>query len=160
MADIVVDGKVKVFICTAIANPAAPTTTELNAGTAIDGLLTPDGLQGFEPDTADVDNSALNSTFGTNLPGRGQFSGTMLRLKKAGGTDTLYNTLVRDYVGFIVIRRNGSLTTVAWASAQQVEVYPFQLGETRNTAPEANSVQKYEVPLKITSSPTIRSTVA
>ena len=159
MADIVVDGKVKVYLVASISNPAAPTTTELNAGTDISSLLTPDGLAGFEPDTADVDNSALSSQFGTVLPGRAQFGGTMLRLKKASGTDTLYNTLVRDLVTNVVIRRNGSLQSVAWASGNQVEVYPVQTGETRNLAPESNSVQKYEVPLKVTASPTIRASV-
>jgi hypothetical protein len=50
--------------------------------------MTPDGLTGFEPSTADVDNSALNSTFDTKTIGRDSFSGTMLRLKKQSGTDT------------------------------------------------------------------------
>lgn len=159
MADLITDGRTKVWSVPAIASQGAPTTAELNAGVQLEQLMTPDGLVGFEPDTADVDNSALNSTFDTKLPGRASFSGTGLRLKKQSGTDTVYGTFVRDFVTNIVVRR-GTLATTAWASSDKVEVYPCQTGETRNIAPAANEVQKYEVPLKITTTPTIRATVA
>jgi len=156
--DIITDGRTKVWSVPSIANIAAPTTAELNAGTAFEALLTPDGVVGFEPDTADVDNAALNSTFDTKLPGRAGFSGTALRMKKQSGTDTVYNTLIRDYVTNIVIRR-GTLASTAWTAADKVEVYPVQCGEVRNMPPEANSVQKYEVPVKITTQPNLRATV-
>ena len=159
MADIITDGRTKVWSVPSISNLAAPTTSELNAGTSLEALLTPDGVVGFEPDTADVDNSALNSTFDTKLPGRAGFSGTALRLKKQAGTDTVYNTLIRDYVTNIVIRR-GTTASTAWASSDKVEVYPVQCGEVRNLPPEANSVQKYEVPAKVTTQPNLRATVA
>jgi hypothetical protein len=41
----------------------------------------------------------------------------------------------------------------------KVEVYPAQTGETQNMTPEANSVQKYQIPLKITTTPNLRATV-
>jgi hypothetical protein len=158
--DLITDGRTKVTFASAIANQAAPTVAELNAGTSLEGIMTPDGLVGFEPDTADVDNSALNSTFDTRLPGRASFSGTMVRLKKTSATaDTVYNLFVRDVTGYVVIRR-GTTSSTGWATGDKVEVYPIQTGETRNLAPEANSVQRYEVPLKITGQPTIRATVA
>ena len=56
MPDSNADGRTKVYSVPSIANLAAPTVAELNAGTALDGLMTPDGLVGFEPDTGDVDN--------------------------------------------------------------------------------------------------------
>lgn len=160
MADIITDGRTKVYYVGTIANTAAPSaSTELTPGTQLEALMTPDGLMGFEPDTADVDNSALNSSFDTKLPGRASFSNTSIRLKKQAGTDTVYNLLVRDLTGYIVVRR-GSLATVAWANGDKVEVYPIQIGEVRNLAPESNSVQKYEVPFKITIQPNLRATAA
>jgi len=158
LADITVDGKVKVWHVPTIANRNAPTTAELNAGTALEGILTPDGLVGFEPDTADVDASSLNSTFGTNVPGRASFSGTMLRLKKQSGTDTVYATLVRDFATNVVVRRDGTLASAAWGAAQKVEVYPGVCGTVRNLAPEANSVQRYEVAFKINPEPSLYAT--
>lgn len=159
MADIITDGRTKVWLVPAIANIAAPTTAELNAGTSIEGLMTADGLIGFEPDTADVDNSALNSTFDTKLAGRASFSNTAVRLKKQSGTDTVYNTYVRDTTVYVVIRR-GTAAATAWATSDKVEVYPSITGETRNLPPASNEVQKWELPLKITTTPNLRATVA
>jgi hypothetical protein len=159
VADSLADGRTRVYWVGSIANIAAPTTTELNAGTALQSLLTPDGINGFQPDTADVDVSALDSTFNTTIAGRASYSGTALRLKKQTGTDTVYNLLVRDLQGFVVIRRDVTSTT-AWTTGDKVEVYPSWLGEVKNLDPGANEVHKYEVPVKISSTPNLRATVA
>lgn len=159
MADSNTDGRTKVSSVPSISNIASPTVAELNAGVALDGLITPDGVVGFEPDTGDVDNSKLNSTFSTTSAGRASFSGTMLRLIKQIGVDTVYNTLVYAFASNVVIRRDVTATT-AWTVGDKVEVYPVQCGEVRNLAPEGNSVHKYEVPMKITAQPNLRATVA
>lgn len=159
MSDIVVDGYTRVAYAPAIANTSGPTTTELNAGILLTSVMTPDGLEGFEPQTADVDNSALNSTFDTKTIGRDSFSGTMLRLKKQTGTDTAWNTLTRGTTGFIVVRRYIDNNT-AWASSQAVNVYPVIFGQRRELKPEANTVARWEVDAKITSTPTIYVLIA
>ena len=159
MPDSLADGRTRVMWVGSIANIAAPTVAELNAGTNLTSLITPDGVIGFEPDTADVDTSALDSTFDTKVAGRASFSGTMLRLKKQTGTDTVYNLLVRDLAGYVVIRRDVTAST-ANTVADKDEVYPAVLGETRNLPPEGNSIHKYEVPVKISSTPNLRATVA
>lgn len=152
MADIVVDGFTRVGFTAAIANIALPTTTELNAGILLQSVMTPDGLIGFEPQTADVDNSALNSTFDTKTIGRDSYSGTMLRLKKQSSGDTAYSTLTRGTTGFIVVRRDMDNST-AWLSGQAVEVYPIICGQRRRLTPAANEVTKWEVDTKITTTP-------
>lgn len=159
MTDSNTDGRTRVYSVPSIANIAAPTVAELNAGTDLSGLITPDGLIGFEPDTGDVDNSKLNSTFDTKTPGRASFSGTMLRMCKQTGTDSVYNTMVYGYSTNIVIRRDLAAST-AWAAAQPCEVYPSACGEVRNLAPEPNSLHKYEVPIKIGTQPNLRATAA
>src|SRR5262249_3962702 len=123
LADITVDGMTRVSYVASISNQAAPTTTELNAGVLLTSVLTPDGVMGFEPTTADVDNSALDSTFDTVTIGRDSFSDTKLQFKKQASGDTAYTTLTRGTTGFIVIRRYISSGT-AYASSQAVEVYP------------------------------------
>ncbi len=159
MPDITSDGKTRVAWVPTIANIQAPTTTELNAGMLLQSTLTADGLVGFAPETADVDTSALDSTFNTTVNGRTSFSGTMFRLKKQSGTDTIFTTLTRDTAGFVVIRRSIAAST-AWASTQAVEVYPALCGEVARMDPEANTVERYQIPLKITSSPALRAAVA
>ncbi|MEU8371222.1 hypothetical protein [Micromonospora tulbaghiae] len=159
MPDITADGKTRVAWVPSISNINAPTTTELNAGMLLHSTLTADGLVGLRPETADVDTSSLDSTFSTTVNGRTSFSGTMLRLKKQSGTDTIFDTLVRDAAGFLVVRRSVAAST-AWASAQKVEVYPALCGEVARVDPEPNTVERYEIPLKITSSPSLRAAVA
>lgn len=159
MADIVVDGNTRVAYVPAIANIAAPTTTELNAGILLQSVMTPDGLTGFEPTTADVDNSALNSTFDTKDIGRDSFSGTKLIFKKQSSGDTAYSTLTRGTSGFIVVRRDIDNAS-AWSSTQAVEVYPVKFGQRRRLAPTANTVTKWESDVKITSTPNLAAAVA
>lgn len=160
MPDLLTDGNTKVWSVPSISNISSPTTTELNAGTALEGILTPDGLSGFQPATASVDTSALNSTFNTAIAGRVSFSNTALKLKKQSATaDAVYNTLIYGYTTNIVIRR-GTTSSNAWTSGDKVEVYPVQVGQVANQDPAANTVQMYEIPLLVTTSPQLRGSVA
>lgn len=160
MADLFADGNTRVSFVSAISNIAAPTTGELNAGVLLQSFLTADGLNGFEATSAEVDTTALASTFDTKSIGRDSFSGTMLRFKKQTyGSDTVYSTLLRGTAGYVVIRR-GVLETTAWTSTQAIEVYPIICGQVKYLAPTANSIQKYEVPTPITSAPNLRAAVA
>lgn len=159
MADITVDAKTRVAYVVGIANNAAPTVAELNTGLLLQSTMRPDGLVGFEAETADVDNSSLASDFDTVTVGRDSFSGTLLRLKKQDGTDTIYDTLTKGTTGFIVVRRYIAQAT-SWAAGQKVNVYPVTFGRERELPPEANMVAVYEVPAKISSEPTLRATVA
>lgn len=160
MADVFADGNTRVAFVGSISNIAAPTVAELNAGTLLQSYITADGLMGFEATTAEVDTTSLASTFNTKTIGRDDFSGTGLRLKKQTyGSDTVFSLLTRTTAGYIVIRR-GTTETTAWAASQAVEVYPVTCGQRKFLAPEANSVQKYEVPTPITSAPNLAATTA
>lgn len=160
IADLFADGNTRVAFIPAIANIALPTTTELNAGTLLQTVMTADGLNGFEAKTTEIDTTALASTFDTKSIGRDSFSGTMLRFKKQTyGSDTVYATLTRGTAGYIVIRR-GILETTAWTSTQAIEVYPIVCGQVGMMPPAANSIQKYEITTPITSAPNLRAAVA
>jgi hypothetical protein len=164
MADVTADGKTRVYWVTTIANQNAPTVAELNAGIDLTSTLTADGLSGFQPDTADVDTSSLASTFTSNVNGRSSFSNTRLRLKKQASGDTIFTTLIRDTAGFLAIRRSVVQST-AWTTAQGVEIYPSLCGEVARMDPEPNSVERYEIPIKVTAGsagtgPSLRAAVA
>lgn len=159
MADIPSDGNTRVAYVAAIANQNAPTVAELNAGILLQSLITADGLIGFEANTSDVDNTALNSTFDTVTIGRDQYSGTMLRLKKQLTGDTAFSTLTRGAAGYIVIRRDLPETT-AWTSTQPVETYPIVCGQRRRLAPEGNTLTRWEIDTKIVSSPSLAAVIA
>jgi hypothetical protein len=125
----------------------------------LQSLLTADGLGGFQPETAKVDTSSLASTFNTARNGRTSFDSPMLTLKKQDTGDTAYTTLIRGATGYVVIRSSIAETT-AWAAAQAVRVYPAECGEVQHMDVEENSLERYQVPMTVTSQPNLRAVVA
>lgn len=156
MSDIIVDGKTKVSYVATLASISGPSAATIAAGTSLELVLTADGLAGFAPTTAEVDATSLGSTFDTKQPGRASYSGTRLRLKRQSGTDTVYDLLVRNLAGYIVIRRGVDRAT-AYAVADKLEVYPVVFGEVQNMDPEPNTMQRYDVPVFISSEPNLRA---
>jgi hypothetical protein len=159
VADIVSDANTRVAWVPTIANIAAPTTGELGGGMLLQSTMTADGLVGFRPETADIPNTKLDSDFNTVDVGRTNLSGTMLRFFKQTGTDTIYDTLLKGTAGYVVIRRSVAAST-AWSAGQKVQVYPAKCGEAAWLDPEENTDERYEVPIKVTSKPNLRATVA
>lgn len=159
MADIPGDGKLRVDWVPAIANKNAPTVSELNAGIRVSQWMTADGFVGFRPETADVPASGIEDTFDTSVNGRRSYSGTLLRFKKQSGSDVVYSTMIPDATGFIVERRSMTAAT-AYASTQPVKVYPVMCGETAWLDQEPNTMERFEVPLKMTAQPALRAVVA
>ena len=154
MADIIVDGQVRVvFFPTIAAGTGIPTAAEITAGTILHDTLTPDGVAGFDPDPGEVDNTAYGSTFDTKLPGTASFSGTRLTLKKQSGTDTVHATLTAfntaGYIGF----RFGSPKGTAAAAADKWTIYPVRTGSWSYVPPERNTVLRYWVAVPISSDP-------
>jgi hypothetical protein len=142
-----------------IANIAAPTAAEINAGIRISQWMTKDGATGFQPDTADAPTSGKESTFDTATNGRISFSSPRFTFKKQDGTDTVFNTLIQNAVGYGV-RRNSLAATTAVASAQKLEVYPLICSATARVDQDDNQPEKIMVPVKITSAPNLRAAVA
>ncbi|KIZ16833.1 hypothetical protein [Streptomyces natalensis] len=159
MSDLISDGNTKVVWVSSIASIAAPTAVELNAGLDWTTRLTPDGLK-CDPTTADVNTSSLASTFDTNQPGRRSYSCEITYKRGSTPTeDSPYTTLVYNTSGYLVVRR-GQLFSTSFATGDKVEVYPVTAGEVQNIAPAANEVSKAMSPLKVTSDPATRATVA
>lgn len=159
MADVPSDGNVRISWVTTIANTSAPTVAELNAGLLLSPTMTPTGLAGFKPDTNDVPNRRIDGTFNTVDVGSVSVSGTMLELYKQSPTDTIYDTLTYRTSGYLVVRRSIDKAT-AWASGQKVSVWPSKCGQTAWLDPEADTEERYQIPIKIVSEPVIRAQVA
>lgn len=159
MADIIVDGNVKVsWIPTIASTSLVPTLAELTAGTSLELLLTRDGLINFRPETDAVDNSPLGGRADTELPGRLTYKGLKLRFKMQKPTDTMYTTLTLDTVGFVVLRQDVPATT-AFAAADQVEVYPVVCGKPSRMEREKNTVSRWEASLFNNGTPNLAAVV-
>jgi hypothetical protein len=159
MTDVIIDGYINAWLVPTIPNIAAPVAATIAAGTAIEMLLTQEGLQGLESTTNWVNNSALGSTFDTQLPGTVAYGDMSLEFKWQSGIDTLWATLIFGYQTNLVIRRR-TLRATAVAASQFVEVYPITCGQYTPTAYERNSLARFKVPIGLNAEPNIRAVVA
>lgn len=159
MADVINDGKTRVYWVTAIADISAPTVAELDAGSDFTERITPDGLA-IPAETADVDNSSLASTFTTMRVGRRSFSPEVTF--KRGDTvadDLPWTTLTYQTQGYLVVRRILAYTT-AWTAGQECEVYPVECGERNSIPPAANEVAKFTSKMTLRAQPNTSAVVA
>lgn len=142
MPDILNDGNIKVSWVTTIANTSAPTTTELNAGIALEAFITPDGYSITTSDDK-VDTSALNSADNTAVPGR-RNDEISITFKHQGDSAAPWTTFASRPDGYIVERTSIAGST-AWTAAQKVRVFPVKAGSRQKAARAANEVEKFTV---------------
>jgi hypothetical protein len=142
MAVVIIDGRVRVTFCTTVANIAAPTTTELNAGTALQDYMSPDGLD-ITIATNGVDVSNLGSSITAEKAGRRKASIT-LKFHHDDTSDVGWNLLPYRTNGFLVVRMGIDKAT-AYASTQKVKVYPMETGEPSDDAVKPDSTWDFMV---------------
>ena len=157
MADVIIDGKVAVVFAPAVADIAAPTTTEITAGEVLHDFLTMDGFT-IDFSMADIDTTALSSTFNSMLPGRLELT-TETTFKDQGRTVAPWTTFADNVEGFLIVRRNVPATD-AFADGDAVECYPVQAGTRQPMAPAANEISKFGVTFHHTTAPDTAAVVA
>jgi hypothetical protein len=156
---IIIDGRTRVSFLTACASIAAPTTTELNAGTALELLIRPDGLQ-LPVEQAFVNNGSLGSKMTTNRVGRyGVGTSAKIGFHHVSTSDTAWLLAIFRTTGFIVVRMGIDRTT-AWATGDKAKVYPVEFGEFNDVPPTENSNWDFEVPIAVTDDFNQRAVVA
>jgi hypothetical protein len=157
MADYGFDGMIKVSFVPAasITNIAAPTVSQLNGGTSLEGRLTPDGLS-LGIDTSEIDNSKLNSLANSAIIGRDTYSPSVKYVRGDGTNDVAVQTaLVRGASGFLAVRRD-KLATIAWTAADKVELYPVQCKRPSPDDPAPNALQTVMVGMTMTDGTQVR----
>lgn len=157
MADLLSDGNTRVSWVPSIANIAAPTVAELNAGTRLDEYMPPDGLN-MAHDEAAVNTAKLSSTFDSELPGRSKVSPSLTLIRQTP-TDTPWNLLTRGTTGYVVVRDTVAAST-AWTAAQKCRVYPSTCGLRQPLPPAANEVSKFTVRMYVSVTHDDNATVA
>lgn len=151
------DGVVRISWVQTISSVAAPTTTELNAGTVISdemqSLDTPlDGEAVPSPDLSSAFRKTVAGTFG------GEATGEFYR--DDDGTDAMWVLFDRGDVGYIVIRRFGGSAT-AWTAADKVEVWNTRvITKSPATMSADGSVQMFTVNFATLDEPTLNAVVA
>lgn len=157
-------GNLRVSWVTTIANIAAPTTSELNAGVDLTPFLRRDGLK--MPMKGNVaDASDLSSPFNKQAPGTFGGDSWSLGLYRDDTTDTAWTTLAppttaapNGTAGYLVVRRFGGAGT-AYASANKLEVGPASVisREMQDTAENENA--NFMVTLAVTGEPNMTAVI-
>ena len=132
------EGNVKVAFVPAIANIAAPTVTELNAGVDITCYL-PETWGGITADQARGEQRRMCSKESFEILGRitrqvADFTYTYLPQEDSSDpANKVKTTMAPGTPGFLVMRY-GPAATDAWAAADVVDVIPVEAGaQTKNT---------------------------
>jgi hypothetical protein len=144
-------GKTEVHWVTTIANVAAPTIAELNAGTDLTSFVRavptlPRGLN-------TVDVATLDSKYEKRQVGTRGGDELTVEILRDDGTDTAYTTLTEDTAGFLVIARKGLATAGTFAAGDEVDVYPATIGSVEDGAPGRNDPDFSVVRLVATDDP-------
>lgn len=159
MARITPDGVVKVHFVATIADPAAPTTTEISAGTELTPFLTAAGID-TPMEGQEVDSSNLSTAFDLSVPGTfgGSVTGEFFRDDTA---DDAWDALPRLTTGNLVIGRfGGSGTNGALTSGDNCEVWPVRVSSRSPLRIARNDVMRFNVNFATTSEPTLVATIA
>jgi hypothetical protein len=157
MAVVPIDGNVRVSWLNACANINLPTAAELNAGTALEGFITPDGLN-LSASTGTVDTSNLGSTFTTGRAGRRSYD-ISLKFHHDSPTDTPFNLLPYRTSGFLAVRR-GIAKATAWTASQRVEIYPVETMQESEETPGPDGTWDFTTAMVLTSDAQPRAVVA
>ena len=144
MASYVFDGMVRATWCPTIGNIALPLVSELTAGTALEGYITPDGLD-ITPKDASVDTSTLKSAINSAKPGRIDYQ-VSITLLRDNSTDVAWNLFLRGTVGYLVVRDNLDSAT-GWVAGQNVAVYPGTAGIPKKDKIAINKRQTFATEL-------------
>ena len=167
MSVVIMDGRVRVYWLTACSNIALPTTTELNAGTALHPYITPDGLD-IAVTTGKVDVGNVASTYTLNRVGRRAptISLTCHHDSTTGSTDPAWSLLIYRATGFLAVRLGVDATT-AWATGQgggglngTLEMYPVEVGDYNPVKPAPDTSWDFMVDLTVYLDPNRRAVVA
>jgi hypothetical protein len=142
MADMLNDGNIRVTYVASIANKAAPTVAELDAGVDLECLVTSDGLNTpVNEDT--VSNPKLCDTVNAEAPGRATHQPALTFYRQdTPSEDVAWTTMTRGTAGFLVVRY-GVAHDTAYAAGDEVCVYPGKAGERQLQTPEANAATKF-----------------
>lgn len=162
MAKTILDGIAQLHYVATIADPSAPTITEIEAGDDLSGFLRPGGdwnpLEGSTTDASDI-SSAFNKT------ARGTYGGqpftAMFSNDDDPADDTAYNTLPRGTTGFFVVSfYGGSGADGALAATDVVSVYAIDVYTRKRSAYTRNEIAVFQIDAAVTDEPNEDVTIA
>lgn len=133
-----------------IANKAAPSRAELDAGTDLTGEIAE--VSGFQTTSESTDTPDLGSRFTSKIPGRITADDSSITLYASEDSQDVRQLLPRDTAGFVVQFPEGDV------SGRTMDVFPVKV----SSAPKETSIEdpgKVMVQFTVTSEPEENVTV-
>jgi hypothetical protein len=144
----VADASLRVWFVTTIANTAAPTVAEINAGTTVDASCY--FTAGFAPDAAVATITDDRLCLAVVLEDKGVSTWSIPEYEAiydvqnpASVSNKLYAATVENAAGFYVARYGMSVDTAAIAG-QKVDVFPAKMGPRPKLPPERNTKGRFK----------------
>jgi hypothetical protein len=145
------NGNVTVWFVTSIANPAAPTPTEINAGKNLSEAIAWNNFELGSSGSDDVDDKSIVDSGNSVSRGNPDFGATLDFFRERDLTDTtsIYAqafTLFKNQgvAGYLVVRYGQALPTAVAAAGEYVSVYKV-LTDAISDDTEGNDSVKFEV---------------
>jgi hypothetical protein len=113
-------GVTKVYYCPTIANPAAPTRGELNAGTDLSGDVAE--ISGFQVESAFIDVPDLGSAYTSKVIGRTNSDASSVTMYASSNSIDVSALLPRGTTGFLVWLDGGDV------AGRKMDVYKITVG--------------------------------
>lgn len=142
-----------------IADIAAPTVDEIEAGTDLSPFIKKEGVK-VGATQNNVNNATIETAYDAENVGSWKTTPELTMFRDAvSGDDDAWTLCVYGAVGFIVVRR-GTTNITAVAAAQRVEVYPAQMHQPIMMDTAANENAAFVEKFATTSTPNLKAVVA
>ncbi len=153
MARFFIRGKTKVVACPTVANLAAPTRAEINAGTVLNlpGTYVHAGLvemSGFEAASEFIDVPDAATDFTGKIAGRKTAGEPMMRFYEDDASSTIRTALAEGTSGYVIRMPYGDVPT------KRCEVYPVTIASVNTSQlTSGNDPATFEVKVAVTANP-------
>ena len=148
-------GRTKFWFVTTLADPDSPTDDEINAGVNISKDVA--AVNGFSFSNSPIDTPDFDSTFTPQIGGEDKAAESSFefyqRDRKNTNTDTTYEAMEKDDVGFVVILPDGFQTGDALTAGDLVDVWPVTVTSKSKSYSADNTAAKYMVTFSIREAP-------
>jgi hypothetical protein len=144
-------GKSKILFLPAVANKAAPTRTEITAGTS----LTPQTAEiaDFQFANSPIATPDMDTTFTTSIPGEDTVGTPTITFYDDDAASTIRTALTKGAKGFILLMPYGDVPT------KRAEVWPVESTGVNDEWSAGNDPARYAVAFAVTGAPTQNATV-
>lgn len=157
MAKLPFDGNMRVFVVDSIADEAAPTVAEIDAGTEITSFIPKNGW-GASNSANRVDTGDLSTLYDSEVLGTWKIT-LDLTILRDDTTDTAWDEFqthgAQTHIVVLPFKGTGSV-----AASDVCQVYPVETGQATPNQSAANERQTASVPLAVTGEPSLDGSVA